>query len=261
MSVPAARRDQRLRRHPLRRLRLPVAGGTLSLVVPKDDSAAHARAAGASAARRAGGAEPPYWATVWPAAIALARWLCRRGDLAGRRALDLGCGTGAAGAAAVRCGASVTFADRDPDALAFAGFNGRAQLPEDSQDVARDRAARVREQLLDWHTTTLDGAFDLLLLADVSYRPVHHAPLLRHLRGCLRPDGMAVHADPLRRESDGFLVQARAEFAHRELRVDTHFDGARRSVRLWFLARDEAALTRWLGAGDRAAAPAATERP
>lgn len=235
MTVPEARRDPRLRRYPLRRLRLPVAAGTLSLVVP--DAAWLRSDAGARSA--VAGEEPPYWAEVWPAAVAVARWLCRRrGDVAGRTVLDLGCGSGAVAAAAALCGAAVTCADRDPAALAFASFNAA------HQGAAPGRCRTVQ---LDWRRATLAGRFDLVCLCDVTYRPVHHGPVLRHVRACLAEHGLCVHADPLRRESDGFLVSARAAFAVRECTVATHFAGRRLPVRLAFLARSAAALSHWIG--------------
>ena len=72
MSVPAARNDSRLRRYPLRRLRLPMAHGTLDVVVPDAGAWLHT---GGWSQRAARGEEPPYWADVWPAAVALARLL------------------------------------------------------------------------------------------------------------------------------------------------------------------------------------------
>jgi len=253
MTVPEARCHPRLRRYPLRRLRLPTAAGTLSLVVP--DSAAWLRtaagAARAGAVRLELGDEPPYWADVWPAAVVIARWLCRRRDLAEVRVLDLGCGVGVPGAAAAMVGARVTFADREPDALAFAEFNGR---PRGS---AADSQA-VTTALLDWRGETLEGCFDVICLADVTYRPVHHRPILRQLEACLAGDGLVLHADPFRRESNGFLAQIRREYACRQVELSTHWRSRRLPVRLALVAREQAALERWL---DAASASDCVTRP
>jgi len=251
MTVPAARTDPRLRRYPLRRLRLPVAGGTLSVVAPDAGAWLHT---GGWSARAAVGDEPPYWADVWPAAIALARWLCRRRDLAGRSVLDLGCGIGLPGIAAARQGAEVTFADLHADALAFAVWNAERE---------KGGTARVHAAQHDWQQATLPGTFDVLCLADVTYRPVHHAPLLRHLDACLAPGGLAIHADPYRREADGFLSAARAAFASRLLAASVHVGEGRLPVRIWFFGRAEQALARWLAAAapgrcDGSAAASAT---
>jgi predicted nicotinamide N-methyase len=70
----------------------------------------------------------PFWATVWPAAQLLARvvqaeplWV------RGQTVLDLGCGSGVAGIAALYAGATQVVAhDIDPVALAIAARNARA---------------------------------------------------------------------------------------------------------------------------------------
>src|SRR5215831_1596234 len=70
----------------------------------------------------------PFWATVWPAGQLLARvvqaeplWV------RGQTVLDLGCGSGMAGIAALYAGATRVVAhDIDPVALAIAARNGRA---------------------------------------------------------------------------------------------------------------------------------------
>ena len=237
MTVPEARKDRRLARFPLRRLRLPMGDGVCSLVLPRGQSAL----ADPTALR---GGEPPYWADVWPASVAIARWVSRRRNAEGVRVLDLGCGIGVPGCAAVRCGASVTFADFQPDALAFAEFNARQQLA--AQQGSAGAPPGIRCVLHDWHAGALPGPFDWIFLADVSYRPVHHAPILRQLREGLAPRGIAIHADPERRESDGFLVQLRREFAVCEVAVDTHFEDVRRRVRLCFAAREQGILDDWI---------------
>jgi hypothetical protein len=74
----------------------------------------------------------PFWATVWPAAQLLARvvqaeplWV------RGQTVLDLGCGSGVAGIAALDAGAGRVVAhDIDPVALAIAARNARANAVE-----------------------------------------------------------------------------------------------------------------------------------
>ena len=237
MSVPLAKQDPQLRRYPLRRLRVPMARGNLSLVVV-DEGAWLRSEVGTRRALAANqlGVEPPYWASVWPASIALARWLCRRTDLAGRRVLDLGCGLGVPGAAAARGGADVTFADCEAEALGFAAFNARSQGSQ----------APVAVVEMDWRSRTVEGQFDIVCLSDVTYRPCHHLPVRRHLEACLADGGLAVHTDPFRRESDGFLQRIAESFPSRQLVQSTFFAERRQSVRMTFLAADAQDLQRWL---------------
>ena len=71
---------------------------------------------------------PPYWAFAWAGGQALARYLLDNPDrVAGRGVLDLGCGAGLAGIAAMRAGAaSVLAADIDAFAIAAARLNAEA---------------------------------------------------------------------------------------------------------------------------------------
>ena len=231
-TVIEAKSDPVLRRYDLRRLRLPIGGKTLSIVVP-DAGSWIRRGEWVPAAER--GAEPPYWVQVWPASVCVARLLARLGSLRGKTVLDLGCGLGVPGIAAASAGATVTFADREADALAFARWNA-TRAATDAPPIAR---------LFDWSREVVEGSFDALVLADVSYRPVHHAALQRHVRSCLAADGVVVHAEPLRRESNAFLQWLRAELTADVAIASTSFRDARVDVRLCVAARSSNCLAPW----------------
>jgi len=206
VTVPEARQHERLGRYRLRRLRVPVGSQVLDLVVP---DAAHHQRLGAWTGTVEGSDEPPYWMQLWPASLAAARLLVRQSVLrepaetARCRVLDLGCGLGLPGVAAASLGAEVCFADLDRDALAFAEWNATRLHPEGKEP----RTCR-----LDWDRDRIDGPFDVVVLADVSYRPRHHAGLWRQISACLKPGGFVLHADPMRRESDAFVAKLRASF-------------------------------------------------
>ncbi len=71
---------------------------------------------------------PPYWAFAWPGGQALARFLIdNAGEVAERRVVDLGSGSGLTAIAAAKAGArSVLAADIDPLALAAIRLNAAA---------------------------------------------------------------------------------------------------------------------------------------
>lgn len=239
-TVPEAKQHPVLRRFPLRRIRFPLGAGSMSLVTP--DVSAWMRA-GEWAANTVPNGEPPYWVQIWPASVAMARLLWRRGDLAGKTALDLGCGLGVPGIAAARAGSVVTFADVKPDALAFATWNAERQ----------GNPARPTAVQFDWSRAVVPGRFDLLLLADVSYRPVHHTALQRHCLGALAPDGVILHADPLRRESTPFCQWLRQTMPSFECVRRTSFLERSLDVRLVVASPSAGALAPWRGlvVGDR----------
>lgn len=223
MTVPEALRQPRLRRFHLKRHRLPVAGGNLSVIAPRSMEAL-LDADRVRRFERTG--DLPYWAEIWPASVALARRLMRGPALAGQRALDLGCGTGVAGTAAAARGAEVVFADRDPDALAFAEFNARS-----------NGGVAVSSVQLDWDHATAPGGFDLMLLADVAYEERHFEPLRRHLARCLGERGRALLADPFRKVADQFLALVGAQFTLAVELSDVWFEGRRVPVRIATISR------------------------
>lgn len=101
-------------------------------------------------------AEPAYWSFCWASGQALARRILDNPDsVAGKTVLDFGCGSGVAGIAAARAGASKVIAcDLDCDALAAAEANA----------VLNGVELSLLEDLFQ-----LRQRVDLLLAADVLY--------------------------------------------------------------------------------------------
>ncbi|KAJ8598829.1 hypothetical protein CTAYLR_008537 [Chrysophaeum taylorii] len=108
---------------------------------------------------------------VWPGAKAIARLLAERPDLVrGRRVVELGCGAGLAGLTAASLGAaSVTLTDLEPN-LGLAAANARAN------------GLVVSCEPLDWRRHEARLECDVVLAADVVYKPSLVAPLLCALR-------------------------------------------------------------------------------
>jgi len=233
VSVPEARRDAALRRFELRRLRVPIGGQMVSMVVP--DAASYLREGGwvedAALVR-----EPPYWVELWPASIAIARLLNSRSDLTKQRVLDLGCGLGLPVACAARLGAKVTLVDRNPDALAFAHWNVSRHASMGGTVVARQ---------LDWSSELLDEAYDVVVLADVTYRQVHHAGVFRQLGACLADEGVILHAEPCRAESNDFVRRLERQFETVQARWRVHTEKGPVTVRMVAAARKADLLNSW----------------
>lgn len=129
--------------------------------------------------------EPPFWAVVWPAALAFLRALADGGVVVrGRSLLDVGCGGAVAALAAARAGAGRVVAnDLDPVALYVAGRNAAADGRALETD-ARDRTAGAP-----------DEPFDLVLAADLFYQRSRAAGLLDGLRAWRRAGSEVLLAD------------------------------------------------------------------
>ena len=140
----------------------------------------------------------PYWAELWPSATALARRLAR-GDLAGMRVVELGCGVGLPTVVALGRGARALATDHYEAALDFASYNAKVNLGRDLQT-----------RLLDWRTPglgSLESSFDLVLAADVLYER-GNVPLLAGLIPTLiKPGARVLIADPRRNPAPDFLKE------------------------------------------------------
>jgi predicted nicotinamide N-methyase len=108
----------------------------------------------------------PYWAELWPAALALAEALP---DVEGLRVVELGCGLGVPSLVAAQRGADVTAVD----------------WAEDAVELLRTNAARngltVLAERRDWREPW-DERFDLAFAADVLYEQRNVEPVLARLR-------------------------------------------------------------------------------
>ena len=143
--------------------------------------------------------ELPYWAELWPSAIALARTLRAR-PLHGRRVLELGCGLALPSIVAALDGAKVTATDLQPDALEAARLNAEAN------DVELELLT------LDWRepeAVSSRAPFDLVLGADVLYE-AHMVDTLLAVLVTLRSPVLL--ADQGRTPGEPFFERAREHF-------------------------------------------------
>ncbi|MFN0243809.1 MAG: class I SAM-dependent methyltransferase [Planctomycetota bacterium] len=132
----------------------------------------------------------PYWAELWPSAIALARFVAREGlARPGVAVTEIGCGFGLCGIAAALLGAQVVLSDYSPDALAFARANF-------ALNRASSQAAEPRYVQMDWRTPDPTFAADLVLASDVVYERRALEWLPGALATLIRPAGRALVAEP-----------------------------------------------------------------
>lgn len=100
----------------------------------------------------------PYWAELWPSAMAMALEIAKEQGC-GRRLLELGCGLGLVSLAAIRAGFEVTATDYYEEALAFTESNAH-------HNDLRPPATR----LVDWRRFPEDlDRFDLVVASDVLF--------------------------------------------------------------------------------------------
>ncbi len=159
----------------------------------------------------------PYWAEIWPSAIVLAQTILnKRHACPSGPWLELGCGPGLAGTAALLRGVPGTFTDYVEEALTLSGLNALENCRE-------DWSARI----LDWRDPPEDLRVPWILASDVAYEDRLFQPLLDCFEACLTPEGEIWFAEPGRSICRTFFEEARSQgwvrsHVHREDGVRVH---------------------------------------
>src|SRR5262245_47850795 len=142
----------------------------------------------------------PYWADIWAGSRMLARAVLREPweqfPLNGAdklEALELGCGLGVAGVAALARGLRVIFSDYDRTALRFAANNARLNQFTDFSTLE-----------LDWRHPPADLKVPVILAADLIYEMRNIDPILNLICNVLLPGGICLLTDPDRTPAPRF---------------------------------------------------------
>jgi len=171
--------------------------------------------------------DAPVWMITWPAAFSLAEYLVLNEEVAGRRVLELGCGTAAPGIALERTGASVVCTDYDPLALSMAGYN-----------AGINGCRALATHLLDWYDPDLTIGFDLVVGSEIVYFEQSFIPLLSVLKQYTEPGGRIILADQGRPQMKPFLEMCgQAGFEHEERVQTVHLTDVSQQIRITILWR------------------------
>ena len=131
----------------------------------------------------------PYFADIWPSALALAKYLATNPHLvANRNVIELGCGLGLPAIVAAKCGAaSITATDFHP-----------ACMPYCKANTIKNGVPHVKCRTLDWRSPDPATRYDCIIGSDLLYE----RPQIETLLGCIHqirtPEATLILADPLR---------------------------------------------------------------
>jgi predicted nicotinamide N-methyase len=126
----------------------------------------------------------PYWADLWPAARMLAKAVLAEPWPPNLTALEVGCGLGLPGIAALACGLRVIFSDYDATAARYAADNARLNGFDDFTTL-----------VFDWRDPPDDLRVDVVLASDLTYEARHVEPLVALVERVLKPGGLCLWTD------------------------------------------------------------------
>jgi len=145
----------------------------------------------------------PYWAELWPSALALARAVGARA-LRGARTLELGCGLGLPSLAAALAGGRVLATDWSPESVRMTARNAE----RNGLAIETLRCSWTEPEPL-----LARGPWNLVLASDVLYEARNGEALLPLLSRLLGPRGEVWLAEPGRPPAAAFLAAAEEAFA------------------------------------------------
>jgi len=126
----------------------------------------------------------PYWADLWPAARMLAKAVLAEPWPPGLIALEVGCGLGLPGIAALARGLRVVFSDYDATAVEFAAKNARLNGFDTFETLP-----------FDWRDPPANLRADVVLASDLTYEARHVEPLVALVGRVLAPGGLCLWTD------------------------------------------------------------------
>lgn len=128
----------------------------------------------------------PYWAEVWPSALALSRYLLENPALiTDKRILEIGCGLGLPGIVAGTWADRVTLTDYLPEALQLAAYNWKI-----------NHGTEPLIECYDWRNGETIIEADVVLASDVAYERRMFDPLRETIKRYLERGARVIISEP-----------------------------------------------------------------
>ena len=139
----------------------------------------------------------PYWAELWPSAIALSRFLFNNSSLIkDKNVLELGCGLGLT---------SLALFSQKPHKLLLTDYEQSA-LDFSIKNFELNGFPKPATQLLDWRKPNLKEKFNCIVGSDLVYEERFFEPLLNLFRNYLEHKSIIILAEPNRMVANEFFV-------------------------------------------------------
>ncbi|MCU0321991.1 MAG: methyltransferase [Chitinophagaceae bacterium] len=137
----------------------------------------------------------PYWAKVWPSAIALADFLQSNKQLIDqKKVLELAAGLGLPSLMAAKFATTIVCSDYIQEPLSLV-----------EQSIVLNKLNNVECRILDWNDLPEGLSADVLLLSDINYEPSAFNQLLKVIEFFLQNNSTIILATPQRIMAKPFI--------------------------------------------------------
>ena len=166
----------------------------------------------------------PYWAKVWPAALALCTFITENPSYAkDKNVLEIAAGVGLPGMIAAHFANSVTISDYIPEAIEL--INASIHL---------NQMTHVKTVLLDWNDLPQTLHPDIVLMSDISYDPNSFDQLYAVIKQLIEMQITIVLSAPQRIWSKSFLIQL-LPWIHHQQEIEILQDNEITFTTVWVL--------------------------
>lgn len=165
----------------------------------------------------------PYWADLWPSAIALSNFIDENSDLVkSKNVIEIGCGLGLPGIVAGLNEANVVLTDYLQEALDLAAINWK-----------RNINSAFPGRLSDWRVVDDFPKADVIVASDVAYESRSFEPLRNTLKHLLKSDGLLLLSEPNRKFASPFIDVLKKEFVVEKIDKQCLLDGIEYTISIY----------------------------
>jgi predicted nicotinamide N-methyase len=166
----------------------------------------------------------PYWARLWPSAIALSEFIAQHpAFITGKKVLEIAAGLGLPSLVAAHIAAVVHCTDIDADAMELAAAS-----------AATSRLNNMHCEVLNWSDTPANLHADTVLLSDVNYEPETFETLHQTIQHYLGEGATILLATPQRLMAVAF-VNSLQQFVQQHTVMEVQEEGAITQISVFVL--------------------------
>ncbi len=169
----------------------------------------------------------PFWAKVWPSAIALSSFLQQNIGLVNNKSvLEIGAGIGLPSFSVAQYAADLVITDYAANAVELMHKN-----------IEHTGFKNIKAIVADWNLFPSSIVAEVVLLSDTNYAPSEFASLFKLIQDFIHKGATIIIASPERITASPFIEQLELYITQKDL-IDITYNGERASIGLFVLQQN-----------------------